>query len=89
MIYVVRFSALQITPDIMSAINIEKFFEKIDADNSGSITVGELTGLFKKFDKDGKFRFWFKRISKVEKDWIRQNCNMNPLQKGFQFSFVC
>ena len=38
----------------MSAENLVKFFRKIDADNSGSITVEELNGLFAKFDKDGR-----------------------------------
>ena len=38
----------------MSAINIEKFFATLDDDNSGTVTVEELTALFKRFDKDGK-----------------------------------
>ena len=39
----------------MSAENITKFFDKIDADSSGSITVAELNALFARFDKDGEW----------------------------------
>merc|ERR1712062_511350 len=37
----------------MSVPNIEKFFDKVDADGSGSITIDELNQLFARFDKDG------------------------------------
>jgi Ca2+-binding EF-hand superfamily protein len=39
----------------MSVENIEKFFNKIDADGSGTISIEELMGLFKKHDTDGRF----------------------------------
>jgi len=40
----------------MSVENIEKFFNKIDADGDGSIALSEMNSLFVKFDKDGSGR---------------------------------
>ena len=38
----------------MSAENIEKFFNKIDSDGNGIVTVAELNELFARFDQDGE-----------------------------------
>ena len=49
----------------MSAENIEKFFNKIDGDGSGSITVGELNQLFSRFDKDGEYQLYLMKMVKL------------------------
>ena len=38
----------------MSVENIQKFFDKVDDDKSGTITLDEFKELFRKFDVDGK-----------------------------------